>query len=319
MQLARKKTVTPGQLAANRANALKSTGPRTPEGKNRVSLNSLRHGLYSSLDTRLRLALERRGDDPQEYEQLHKSLMEAWRPDDPMQELIVEDLADLFWLKRVSRRAVALRQGQEAEQDDIKRTKARLWAGAGTNTSDSDSWKWSGWRRAEASPQKFEALGLLLDELEERVEKCNWSEKRAREIFDHLYHWSTGLGEKIMQLFWSLAGQESTDSEQRKALKDLIQQERASVAEEQQLYERERSQRIEQSPEHELKPLTFTWARMLSQNAALDYQIAGKVRLLMQLKDASRRQSQDACEADGNSLENQDVLALESALDQGEE
>jgi hypothetical protein len=31
-------------LAANRANALKSTGPRTPCGKARVSLNALKHG-----------------------------------------------------------------------------------------------------------------------------------------------------------------------------------------------------------------------------------------------------------------------------------
>jgi len=39
------------RLAANRANARKSTGPRTPEGKRRVSQNACRHRLYARLHT----------------------------------------------------------------------------------------------------------------------------------------------------------------------------------------------------------------------------------------------------------------------------
>lgn len=37
----------PGLVARNRRNALKSTGPRTPEGKRRASLNALKHGRYA--------------------------------------------------------------------------------------------------------------------------------------------------------------------------------------------------------------------------------------------------------------------------------
>lgn len=36
---------TPKQIAANRRNAKKSTGPRTPAGKSNVRLNALKHGL----------------------------------------------------------------------------------------------------------------------------------------------------------------------------------------------------------------------------------------------------------------------------------
>jgi hypothetical protein len=36
---------TPAQIAANRANAQKSTGPRTAEGKAASRLNALKHGL----------------------------------------------------------------------------------------------------------------------------------------------------------------------------------------------------------------------------------------------------------------------------------
>jgi hypothetical protein len=38
--------VTPRMAAANRQNAQKSTGPRTPEGKQRVAYNALQHALY---------------------------------------------------------------------------------------------------------------------------------------------------------------------------------------------------------------------------------------------------------------------------------
>ena len=43
----RKKTMTKAALAANRANAKKSTGPRTTVGKLRAASNALQHGLYS--------------------------------------------------------------------------------------------------------------------------------------------------------------------------------------------------------------------------------------------------------------------------------
>ena len=47
MALRKSPTRTPALLAANRANAHKSTGPRTPEGKNRVALSALGHGLHA--------------------------------------------------------------------------------------------------------------------------------------------------------------------------------------------------------------------------------------------------------------------------------
>src|SRR3954454_25176272 len=40
-----KRPISPARLAANRANSLLSTGPRTPQGKARAKLNSLTHCL----------------------------------------------------------------------------------------------------------------------------------------------------------------------------------------------------------------------------------------------------------------------------------
>ena len=42
-------TASPAQIAANRLNALKSTGPRTPEGKARSRANALKHGLCATV------------------------------------------------------------------------------------------------------------------------------------------------------------------------------------------------------------------------------------------------------------------------------
>ena len=53
--LLRPRTVTPASLHARRANALKSTGPQTEQGKARVALNPLKHG-RSAVDLPEKLA-----------------------------------------------------------------------------------------------------------------------------------------------------------------------------------------------------------------------------------------------------------------------
>jgi hypothetical protein len=61
--LCRPRTLTPAALAARRANALKSTGPRTDQGKARVALNSLKHGRYAvNLPEKLARAGRRQGE-----------------------------------------------------------------------------------------------------------------------------------------------------------------------------------------------------------------------------------------------------------------
>ena len=40
---------SPAKIAANRRNALRSTGPRTPAGKLVVAQNAIRHGVFANL------------------------------------------------------------------------------------------------------------------------------------------------------------------------------------------------------------------------------------------------------------------------------
>jgi hypothetical protein len=55
--LLRKSPLTPARLEANRRNAQKSTGPRTPRGKSQSRMNALRSGGRSRLCRDLLLAL----------------------------------------------------------------------------------------------------------------------------------------------------------------------------------------------------------------------------------------------------------------------
>jgi len=85
---------TPLQLAANRANALLSTGPRTPTGQLKSSTNSTSHGLT----TRHALLSY---EDPAAYEDHHQSYAARFRPQSPIDVELVTELADLRW--RLSR------------------------------------------------------------------------------------------------------------------------------------------------------------------------------------------------------------------------
>jgi hypothetical protein len=93
-------SVSEKQLAANRANAQKSTGPRTPRGKNISSLNAMKHGLLSH-----QVLLK---NDPAETESAFRSLLNGFtacfRPEGPRQTMLVERIAICYWrLARIAR------------------------------------------------------------------------------------------------------------------------------------------------------------------------------------------------------------------------
>jgi len=78
------------QISANRLNAQKSTGPRTPEGKAAVSQNAFVHGLRSR---QLLLACE----DPAEYRRLAADFEAEWQPATPTEAALVEQMVVSLW------------------------------------------------------------------------------------------------------------------------------------------------------------------------------------------------------------------------------
>lgn len=90
---------SPLRIAANRRNALKSTGPRTPGGKRRAALNSLTRGLVSQdLERQLRF----RGEDVNEFRRLHRDLIGIFVPRDAAGTRVVEQMA-LTWSEKARR------------------------------------------------------------------------------------------------------------------------------------------------------------------------------------------------------------------------
>jgi hypothetical protein len=79
LSLRRSPQLTPTSLAARRANALKSTGPRTAAGKARSCLNALRHGRRAR-DLRAKIACT--GDSEALFllDWFHHHILLFWRP-----------------------------------------------------------------------------------------------------------------------------------------------------------------------------------------------------------------------------------------------
>ena len=85
----RTKTMTEAALAANRANAQKSTGPRTAAGKARSASNAFQHGLYS-----MRNYDHLRGNPDLAATTIH-NLLEEYQPITPTEHMLVQQLIHL--------------------------------------------------------------------------------------------------------------------------------------------------------------------------------------------------------------------------------
>src|SRR5215472_10317995 len=81
------------QIEANRLNALKSTGPRTDEGKQRSRCNAVRHGLTAeTVITDL--------EDRQDYEAFEAAVVSCYEAESAVERELVLRLASVLWRLR---------------------------------------------------------------------------------------------------------------------------------------------------------------------------------------------------------------------------
>src|SRR5258706_5294442 len=76
---------TEKQIQANRRNAQRSTGPRTPEGKAKSSLNALKHGRTSA-------QVPARSEDADDFNAYVDSLRDHLAPADALESILVEQI-----------------------------------------------------------------------------------------------------------------------------------------------------------------------------------------------------------------------------------
>ncbi|HMD99537.1 MAG TPA: hypothetical protein VKM93_19685 [Terriglobia bacterium] len=114
--------VSERKRTANRANSAKSTGPKSKMGKRIASHNSFKHGYYSN-ERRLQLMAEL-DEDPAERERLRKDVYATYPPGSPIEEMLLDALADDFWNHaRLDRfdASVKLSELQDANLEEWKR------------------------------------------------------------------------------------------------------------------------------------------------------------------------------------------------------
>ncbi len=302
--------VSAKQLAANQANAQKSTGPKTPAGKARASLNSFKHGAYAKIESRRREVMLKRGQDPGEYEELHQELVDSWQPEDAMQAMVVKTIADRTWDKLQLRRAWLDGQLGTLESAQIQAQRrqlaARRWLasppfpGSGGLCALGDS--------AGKFQQIFSCLNRLQKWLEDDV--CPDEYPKLMEIlYDRR---PTVAGQRIGELFVQLFDDDQAVCEKaRQELPKWIGQEKADVEQDLELCRRELTFRA-------ASKAALPEEQVASKEATLDRQIAEQTRLLLQLKSKRSLWGSESQTSQGSIPADQTVEDSRQSTVQGE-
>ena len=85
------------QIAANRRNAQKSTGPQTPAGRAVSKMNALKHGILSKEVLVRGMYIKENG---REFAALHQRFREELNPVGPMEEMLVDQIVTTHWRLR---------------------------------------------------------------------------------------------------------------------------------------------------------------------------------------------------------------------------
>lgn len=189
------KTMTDKQLAANRRNAQRSTGPRTAAGKAVSRWNALKHGVLAQ-------AIIPPALEPHEsraaFDQLLETLRQELAPATALEELLVERIATSYWrLGRVLRaESGEIAQRLDSAEADLEKAK----------------------QRSRMFPDPFAAEVVSAEEhLEQRIQDITGAKGNARRLRNLLaaedQRWQSASDDEVQ----AAAAQELAALEQQRA------------------------------------------------------------------------------------------------------
>jgi hypothetical protein len=279
---------TPERLAAQRENALHSTGPRTPAGKERARLNALKHGGYAARgpDRNTMLAL---GEDPGEFERLHRSLLAAYGAGDTLWAKQVEDLVKLYWRRaRLDRardgmlrrelagvKSEAERHKQERKQAAFAPSERLVLEIALPRFGDGQA--------------RLKQILSCLEMLREQVGRRDFFPRQRavlRGLYGEVRSWQTAALLELLGWFARPDEYPRPPGEgEYGRLRSLLEEEMGSVRKAIALAKREEAETFSASRDACLAPTGKEWMLFLRQENALDRAIDRKVRILMSLRE----------------------------------
>jgi len=331
MSLRKSPQLTPALLAAARANAEHSTGPRSAAAKQNSKLNALKHGGRVSDENRC-LAMLALGEDPEEFENLKQELMSALTPGDALWEKQIDDLAWLYCRReRLERAQAGLKRRALQAIEDWQHRRQQEMARVTFDASQHemlDEGLSESTDRGVTLRRTLSFLELVREEVKERTFRV-----RQYAVLESLYSGTTGWRQaQIFRLLhhfgdpMCLEAQQADEEEkqyrremgidyeppgepERQELLRLLEEEIASVREEFEYAEKANEERAAIERDACLAPEGETWRMMLRQEAALDHSIDRKVRILLRLrKDAADRPVAPAGRDDGARIENNEEV-----------
>ena len=289
MPLRKSPQLTPKLLAARRSNAQRSTGPRTPAGKQNSKFNGAKHGAYAAPENHYHI-MRALGEDPQEFELLKQQLMVSYGPADPLWQHQVEDLAKLYWRRQRLERAQEgmMRRALLAAQERQRRRREDM-AGVTFDASEVGILELPLLDSADPGVRVRKLLSLL-GVIREQVRQRRLVPRQCA-VLENGYQGSMGWRQaRLLKLLRqsSESGPTAPPGEpQHQELLGLLDQEIARVREEFEYAEKVDEEKAALERDACLAPVGNDWRTLVRLEAALDRSIDRKVRILLKLREES--------------------------------